>query len=286
MPKSVKIATIQPPIPKGQNGGNVSNEEMIDIALSMVEKAGQDSADIVCLPEIFNVFGLSVEDALQKASDKDGVLEKISVLCACYKMHAVYTSLENDGGSFYITSSLIDRSGHIAGRYRKTHITPFEKKKLNVVPGDDICVFDTDFGRIGVMICYDCYFPEVARILALGGAEIIFYPALQRYVSDSLFESQIKARALDNSVFIVRSSYGVGPETAWTPGIMIGRSCVIDRSGTIIADQGHGAGILSMDISLSLPFLMQSPGGGPPVNYAETLKNARRPELYKSICME
>jgi len=280
MVKSLKVATVQPPIPESQNGGIVSHEEMIETGLFLLEKAANENADIICLPEIFNVFGLSIEDSWEKASNEDGLLIKILALCKKYKLYAIYTSLEKDNGSFVISSRIIDRCGNVAGQYLKTHLTFFEREKLKIVPGDDIRVFDTDFGRIGIMICYDCYFPEVAGVLAGKGADIIFYPALQRYFSDTSFEIQTRARSLDNSVFIVRSSYGVSPGIAWKPGIMIGRSCIIDRSGTIIADMGHNSGTLSANIDIGSPLMSEGPGGTGTVNYRDVIKSSRRPELY------
>lgn len=283
MAEALRVATIQPPIPKGQSGGAVSHEEMIEAGLSCLEKAGREKADIACLPEVFNVFGLDCDEALEKASQEDRLLKRIAALCERYRMYTVYTALEKGNGGFHIATSVIDRRGSVSGRYSKTHVTLPEKENLKVVPGDDICVIDTDFGKIGVMTCYDAYFPELARILALKGARIIFYPALQRYFSDGAFEIQAKARALDNSVFIVRSSYGVDAKTAWKPGIMIGRSCIIDRSGVIVADLGHHSGMLFADIDIDAPLLGEGPGGTGPVDYKKTLEDARRPELYAPI---
>ncbi len=239
MSRLVKVATVQPPIPKGEKGGVVTNKEMVRRGLTLLESAGKEKVDITCLPEIFNVLGLSLEESLKKASNPELLCLKISRIAREYRMYIVYPTLEKRKEEFYISANIIDREGKIAGKYDKAHLTRAEKRNYGATPGNNYPVFKTNFGKIGVMICYDCYFSEVARILTLNGAEIIFYPSLQRHFSEVYFEIQTRARALDHSVYIVRSSYGVEESHLWFPGMILGRSCIIDRDGTIIADLGH-----------------------------------------------
>jgi len=283
MKRRIKVATIQPPIPKGEKGGIITHNEMIEKGLSFLEEVGREKADIVCLPEIFNVFGLSSEEALKKASSGDGVFDKVCRIAKRYEMRVVYSALEQRRKKFYISASIIDGKGRVIGKYDKTHPTRAEKKKLQVTPGNKYPVFKTDIGRIGVMICYDCYFPEVARILTLKGAEIIFYPALQRHFPETYFEIQTRARALDYSVYVVRSSYGVVEGQVWNPGMMIGRSCIIDRDGTIVTDLGHKAGMITAKIDLKNPRLMEGPGGMGRVDIRKFMLEDRRPETYGDI---
>lgn len=286
MERKIKVATVQPPIPKGEKGGVISCDEMIERGLYLLEKAGKEKCDIVCLPEVFNVFGLTAEESIKKASEPDKVKEKICRLSSKFNMYAVYTCLEKRNRKFYISSYILDRTGGIIGRYDKTHPTRFEREALKVVPGNKYPVFKTDFGSIGIMICYDCYFPEVARILTLKGAEIIFYPALQRHFPETYFEIQTRARALDYAVYIVRSSYGVSQGDMWHPGIMIGRSCIIDREGRITGDLGHYEGMLAKEISLFPPRYMEGPGGAGKVDIGKYMLEDRRPETYKEIIIE
>lgn len=165
MDKLVKVATIQPPIPKGEKGGIISHNQMIQKGLSLLEEAGKEKTDIVCLPEIFNVFGLSAQEAFRKVSICDPILDRICEMSKKYHMYVIYPAFEKRGASFYISAFIINRKGKVIGKYDKTHPTRVEKINFNVVPGKRYQVFKTDFGKIGVMICYDCYFPEVARIL-------------------------------------------------------------------------------------------------------------------------
>ena len=281
--RKVKVAAIQPPIPKGENGGVVSHEEMVERGIYYLEMAGKERVDIICLPEVFNVFGLSVEEAINKASKADNLKEKICRIALKFNMYVIYTCYEKRDKNFYISSYLIDRKGEIKGRYDKTHPTRTERERLKVIPGNKYPVFKTDFGKIGIMICYDCYFPEVARILTLKGADIIFWPTLQRHFTDEYFEIQIKARAMDYSVFIVRSSYGASEGEIWKPDMMIGRSCIVDRDGRIVLDLGHYEGFGFKEINLKIPRYMEGPGGCGKVDIRKFILEDRRPETYKEI---
>lgn len=100
----------------------------------------------------------------------------------------------------YNTAVLIGRDGELAGRYRKTHL-PREEWEIGITHGNEYPVFDTDFGRIGLMVCWDVQFPEPARALAAQGAELILLPIWGGN------ETLARARAIENHVFLVTSSY-------------------------------------------------------------------------------
>jgi predicted amidohydrolase len=108
--------------------------------------------------------------------------------------------LEKKDDIVYNTAVLIDRNGNLAGRYRKVSL-PQEEFDGGVTPGNSFPVFETDFGKIGLMICWDVTFPESARALAQKGAEIIFLPIAGGDVTLT------KARAIENQVYLVSSTY-------------------------------------------------------------------------------
>ena len=108
--------------------------------------------------------------------------------------------LERAGDTVFNTAILIDRNGNLAGKYRKVSL-PQEEIDGGITPGDSFPVFNTDFGRIGLMICWDVTFPEPARMLAQKGAEIIFLPIWGGDVNLA------KARAIENQVYLVSSTY-------------------------------------------------------------------------------
>ncbi len=118
----------------------------------------------------------------------------------------VITLHENDQGRFHNTAVLIDREGRIAGRYRKVHVTLSEAEK-GITPGTEFPVFQTDFGKIGILTCWDNWFVESTRILRLKGAEIILLPIAGDEVPGH-WDPVSRARALDNGVYFMASTTG------------------------------------------------------------------------------
>ena len=119
----------------------------------------------------------------------------------CYTVVSIH---EVDNGSYYNTGIIVGRNGELVGRYRKNHLTWGETRK-GLLPGNDFPVFDLDFGKVGIQICWDNWFPESARALRLNGAEIILLPI----AGDGLVlhrDHVWAARALENSVYLVTSA--------------------------------------------------------------------------------
>lgn len=141
----IKVATVQPPIPIGEKGGITTHNKMTKEGLLLLEQAGKEKVDIVCLPEVFNTFGLSDKDALKKVFEKDKIKTEICRISLKYNMYVIYTALEKRSKKFYISSSIINRKGEIIGKYDKTHPTRSEKKNLKITPGNKYPVFKTDF---------------------------------------------------------------------------------------------------------------------------------------------
>jgi predicted amidohydrolase len=127
------------------------------------------------------------------------VLSKVAAIAADYQCLIAVPGVERAAAGLYVTTFLIGPDGKEAGRYRKTHLTAEERKWAKA--GDEYPVFETPFGRIGVMSGYDAVFPETSRCLAIGAADIILWPASLR----EAFERELLAipRAEDNRVAVV-----------------------------------------------------------------------------------
>jgi predicted amidohydrolase len=124
------------------------------------------------------------------------------------------------------------------GKYRKTHL-PETEISGGLTPGNTYPVFKTDFGTIGLQICYDNFFPEVTRNLALQGAEIIFLPIWGDGRGDGYeWDIVARARAIDNAVYLVASIYGYK------------RSLIINPNGQILADTNGKSGMVTAEIDL------------------------------------
>jgi predicted amidohydrolase len=116
------------------------------------------------------------------------------------KAYIVAGIFEREGAAIYNTAVLIDRAGKLLGKYRKVYL-PREEIEGGLTPGNDYPVFRTDFGKVGMMICWDVQYADPARALALRGAEMILMPIWGGN------ETLGKARAIENRVFLVSSGY-------------------------------------------------------------------------------
>ena len=166
---------------------------------------------------------------------------------------------EKDGDKLYSTSYLIGADGKTIGKYRKSHRLPYEPIAL----GDELPVFDTPRGKVGLMIGSDCYWPEIPLVLALQGAELILWshgpePAPQGYPLDII----MRVRAFDNHVTLAVANYaGELPYLCSNvylrkglpifAGEPLGRGCVVDRSGIVEADTGIKSGVAVAPIELA-----------------------------------
>ncbi|MDD5597180.1 MAG: carbon-nitrogen hydrolase family protein [Victivallaceae bacterium] len=279
MASKIKVSTVQLPLP----GEIISREKMLREALRLVEDAGRKNADIVCLPETFNVTGIPHSEKHKFAAVIPGTLfEQFSVIAKNYKMYIILSIMEKRGDGFFNTAVIIDREGKVKGRYDKVHLTEEEKVKSGITAGHDIPVFDLDFGRIGIMICYDNWFPETARVLALQEAKIIFFPHMQAGPGVSYWEKQNCTRAWDNSVYLVSSSYGTVSPLPFMPGRSASGSCIIRPDGTIAADVGSGTGEITWETDLNFSRLFPA---APEhiMEFREMILRDRKPSLYKVI---
>jgi predicted amidohydrolase len=291
MTRLVQLATVQPPFPDAV----LRNADMMEMALQLADEAGQQGSDIVLLPELINIYEVEGADM---PLEEIAALPVVAALTARFaeiaRQHSMYLilpvgELRPDG--LYNSAILLDRDGVEIGRYDKTHVSQPERLLYpNIKAGDAFPVFDLDFGRIGIMTCYDCNFPEVALIYAMKGVETLFYPRWQSGPSEIFFEIQMRARALDHSIFLVSSSFGVRDGVPWKPGMLFGRSCVIGRDGTILADVGHEQGYVTRTVDLDRPHLIEcldeSQGQGLIKELGQLLQEDRRPDLIRQALSE
>jgi len=194
-PRPARLATVKHRPPTG----NTTEKNLAEFA-RYVEQAAAQKADIVCLPESITLVGTG-KSYVECAEPVPGpTTEFLGKLARTGRIYIIAGILERDGETVYNTGVLIDRTGRLAGTYRKVCL-PREEIEGGVTPGDEFRAFDTDFGRIGIMICWDVAFPEPARQLMLEGAEAIFMPIWGGNVTLA------RARAIENQVYLVSSSY-------------------------------------------------------------------------------
>lgn len=175
-------------------------KEKIDAALHQMENAVSFKPDIYCLPETFL-------DPAQKSLDTNaedgsgriaGPFQSFAKKHNCYIICPINT-VEN--GKYYNAAVLIDRQGKMIGQYRKCRITESEVEEVGLTPGPiDPPVFKTDFGTIGIQICFDIEWPEGWKALAKKGAEIVFWP------SAFAAGKKLNTKAWENQYYVVSST--------------------------------------------------------------------------------
>lgn len=280
MSQTVKIATVQPPAVTD----DATPDSIVERALELLHQAAADGADIICLPEYLNAMACDRNGAGLRA--KEAARRVLADVSACAAKHSCYVItpvlIDTDEGRFNRTY-VHDRNGRELGQYDKVHLTRTEQNDWNTTPGNDWPIFDCDFGKIGIMTCYDGCFSEPSRILALQGADIIFWPSLQRSYTESELILQSRAHAYFNHVHIVRSSYGTEPGSIWAPGQMVGNSCICGPDGTILSSLGRWVGWTSTIVDLSEPLRGIRSFGAPVGNLREMKFEDRHPETYERI---
>jgi len=218
-------------------------------AIARIGEAAKRGAQIVCLQELFrSQYFCQTEDIelFKLAEIIPGPTTEVLSNVARQKKVVILASLfeKRAAGIYHNTAVVIDANGKIAGKYRKMHIPddPLYYEKFYFTPGDlGFQTHDTKYGKVGALVCWDQWFPEAARLTALSGAELIFYPTAIGWLPDeneemnqaqhSAWETIQRAHAIANGVYVVVVNR-VGREgklNFW------GQSFVADPFGRVIA---------------------------------------------------
>ncbi|MBT5877137.1 MAG: carbon-nitrogen hydrolase family protein [Candidatus Latescibacteria bacterium] len=278
MPR-ITIASVQPPVFAEKS--SAINTQIIEAGFRYLEEGLQSGASIACLPEYFNVFGVSESHMLQQAEHSADLLTRTQEIAAAHRAYVILPLLLRQGERFRNRAHLIGPSGSIEGSYDKTHPTLGEIENLSVEAGQEIKVFDTEHGRIALVICYDIYFPELFAKLTDLKPDIIFLPSLQRSDHEMASEAILKTRAMDTKSYFVRSSYGCPIDVPWKAGMMFGQSAVIHPDGTVLSNAGHYEGLALARITIPFEWRRQRCGGYPAMGVRNFLAEDRRPDVYQ-----
>jgi predicted amidohydrolase len=167
----------------------------------------------------------------------------LQAAAARHKVWLVSGSLFERGvdGALYNTCSVIDPAGAVIRRYRK--MFPFRPYERDVTPGTEFCIFDIpQVGRFGLSICYDIWFPETTRMLTSMGAEVLLHPVLTGTIDRDVELSIARSTAAQFQCYVFDiNGLGAGG---------IGRSCIVDASGTVIHQAGDHDEIIPVEIDL------------------------------------
>ncbi|MGG3466758.1 carbon-nitrogen hydrolase family protein [Neobacillus pocheonensis] len=232
-----------------------------------IRSAHQQGADLVLFPELFLTGYFTREFTGEVAEDLDGPsICKVRELAKKYSVKVVFGFPENKEGKFYNSACFIDEEGEVLGTYQKVHLWDEEPKYFE--PGMNFPVWDTNIGKIGIMICYDTEFPESARTLALNGAEIILAPTANMTPFQHVQQLFIQSRAAENQVFVATTNQ-IGKEESTC---FFGESAAADPYGQLLGKCKDQEEMLLLEMDLNLVHQAR--------NFPIYL-NDRRPMYYK-----
>ena len=229
----------------------------LDKAVHFIRQADQGGADIICLPELFRslYFCQRVDPALFELAEPvpGTTTDKLGQLAKQIGKVIVASVFERrSSGVYHNTAAILDADGSLAGVYRKMHIPddPLYYEKYYFTPGDTgFQAFNTRFGRIGTLVCWDQWFPEAARLTALQGAQVLVYPTAigwhprerAQFGADQhqAWEVSQRGHAIANGVYVAAINR-VGHEGPADAGLDFwGASFVSDPFGVVVKRASH-----------------------------------------------
>lgn len=273
MGRKVKIGLIQ--VMQNKSDGYSARCDMLYKA---AEECLSKGAELVFFPESFQY-------AANRSETKDINLltrrtadwkERCSALAKKYSAYVVPWDYEvTADGERYNTSYILDRQGNEIGRHKKVHLT-YGEQKNGLKNGNEFKVFTLDFGKVGIMICWDNYFPESARCLGNQGAELILYPLFGDTLNPG-WEVKLRSRAIDNGTYIAACQID-----AVSPGAFTG---LVDVDGAVLHRLPRDrATVKVVEVEMGKEPITHTSGNS---EYKENIRKmterCRRPEAYGPI---
>jgi len=225
--QSIKAAALQFNIALADIDKNLSH------VTATLSRLAQEGVQLAVLPEMWSC-GFAYRELNQLAKRTPELVERLKALSADLCMTIVGSLPEPHGEKVFNTAYVVDR-GTVAGSYRKMHLFSLMGEDRHLDSGDSILLADTSVGKIGVMICYDLRFPELARRLAVDGADIIVVPGEWPKPREEHWRTLLRARAIENQLFVVAANAcGVIGKLDF-----FGSSLILGPKGEILAEGGY-----------------------------------------------
>ena len=226
-------------------------------ASELVKKAVEQGVDMAVLPEMFNCPYKTSNFPVY--AEKEGG-ECYSLLSNLAKTHGIYLVAgtmpeKDDEGRVFNTSYVFDRQGFKIGKHRKMHLFDIDveggqyfKESETLTAGNSVTVFDTEFGKMGLAICYDFRFPELSRLMVDEGARVLISPAaFNMTTGPAHWEVMFRSRAIDNQVYTIGTAPARDVDSCYTS---YGNSIIVSPWGEVIVkmDEKEGYSIAELDL--------------------------------------
>ena len=233
-------------------------DENLRKANFMINQSISENPDFIVLPEMFNCPYSNdkfIEYCEEEKTSK--TLSEISNLAHENNVYILAGSIpEKENNNLFNTSYLFNRKGKIIAKHRKMHLFDIDVKgKITfkesdvLTAGDNYTIADTEFGKVGIGICYDIRFPELARIMVEEGASVLFYPgAFNMTTGPAHWELLFRARALDNQVFCVGVAPALNEDASYHS---YGHSIVVNPWGEVVCQLGQKEELKIVKINLN-----------------------------------
>lgn len=231
--KEMKIAVIQMNVSEDK-------EENLSHLEAFFERPEVKEADLVTLPEMFNCPYVTTSFPVYAEQEGGPSWRRCAALAAKNRVYLSAGSMPeiDEEGHIYNTAYVFDRSGKQIAKHRKVHLFDINvkgqyfKESDTLTPGNQVTVFDTEFCRIGICICYDFRFPELARLMTEQGAEILLVPgAFNMVTGPAHWETLFRQRAVDNQAYVIGTAPARDEQASYHSW---GHSIITDPWGTVI----------------------------------------------------
>jgi predicted amidohydrolase len=235
-----------------------SPRENMDAVRDMLAQYKREKPDFLLLPEIFTCPYDNSQFPLFAQKDGDSVYCFLSELARTNHFYVIGGSVpeRDEEGKIYNTSYVFDRKGELIGKHRKVHLFDIDvpggqyfKESDVLSPGKAMTVFDTEYGRMGVCICFDIRFPDLFLQMRRAGVRMVFVPAaFNMTTGPAHWQTLFRSRALDQQIFMA----GCSPARDETASyIAYGHSIVTDPWGRILRELDEKEGILDIELDLA-----------------------------------
>ena len=236
-----------------------NKEQNIIKAEKMINDVAVQGADLVVLPEMFNCpYDNGYFSSYAETYPSGKTIKMMSRVAKEKGIYLIGGSIpEIDGeGNIYNTSFSFDDKGELIGRHRKIHLFDIDVKdgirfmESDVLSrGEELTIFDTKYGKVGVVICYDIRFPELIRLMVLKGVRVIVVPAaFNMTTGPAHWENLFKVRALDNQVFVIGAAPARDKNASY---ISYGNSIITNPWGEIVNKLDERENVLVEELQLN-----------------------------------